>query len=333
MNGSLPVWPDVVALAASTGFSGVVRLERIGEDVLELATGVADRRHGIPIEQTTRFGVASATKGLTALTVMSLVESEELTLESTFRSLAGDILPNVDSRVTIKHLLGHTSGVGDYFDEDAAGDIDDYALHVSPHLLVHPADYLVTMDSLPQVFSPGERFAYNNGGYVMLAMVVELITGSFHEAVVERVLKPAGMETAGFFRSDNLPPMAAVGYLEDGRTNVLHLPVIGSGDGGIYLTLDDVTAFWIALFRGHIVSVDRVAEMTSVHQLVGDRNGYGLGFWLAPDRQVVALDGMDAGVSFRSAVDRTSGSRYTVMSNTSSGVWPLARLLESLISD
>lgn len=332
MIDSSSVWADVAELAASIGFSGVVRLDRPGEDVLELAMGLADRRNGIPIEIATRFGVASATKGLTGLTIMSLVESGEFALDTTLRSVVGDILPLVDPSVTIEHLLGHSSGAGDYLDEASIGDIDDYLLAVSPHMLVQPTDYVDLMDALPQVFEPGERFAYNNGGYVMLAIVVELITGSFHEAVAERVLKPAGMTNAGFFRSDDLPPLAAMGYLEDGRTNVLHLPVIGSGDGGIYLTLDDVTAFWVALFRGDIVSADHVAAMTSVHRLCDNGQAYGLGFWLSPDGRTVLLEGMDAGVSFRSALDQPSGSRYTVMSNTSTGIWPLARMLEPMIN-
>ncbi len=332
MVNSSPVWTDVVELADSIGFSGVVRLERMGEDVVELARGSADRRHEIPIEIGTRFGVASATKGLTALTIISLVESGDLTLDTTLRSLTGDMLPLVDSAVTIEDLLGHTAGVGDFLDEETIGDVDDYVLGVAPHMLVQPTDYVVLMDALPQVFEPGERFAYNNGGYVMLAMVIEMITGSFHDAVVERVLTPAGMTQAGFFRSDDLPPMTALGYLENGRTNVLHLPVIGCGDGGIYVTLDDVTAFWSSLFRGEIVSADRVAEMTSVRRQARADSAYGLGFWLSPDGRIVSLVGMDAGVSFRSASDRDSGSRYTVMSNTSSGVWPLARLLDGLIT-
>lgn len=332
VTDSPPVWAGVVELTASIGFSGVVRLDRPGAEVLELAMGLADQRHGIPIEIATRFGVASATKTLTALTIVSLVESGELTLDTTLRSVTADILPLVDPSVTIEHLLGHTSGVGDYLDEVSIGDIDEYLLGVSPHMLVQPTDYVVLMEALPQVFRPGERFAYNNGGYVMLSMVIELITGSFHAAVGERVLEPAGMTDAGFFRSDDLPSKTAMGYLEDGRTNVLHLPVIGSGDGGIYLTLDDVTAFWTALFRGDIVSAGHVAEMTSVHRSVDDDHAYGLGFWLSPDGRIVSLEGMDAGVSFRSAVDRRSGSRYTVMSNTSTGIWPLARVLEPLIS-
>ncbi len=322
----------VTRRAELTGFSGVVRLARAGEPVLEFAMGLADRRNHVPVEIETRFGSASATKGLTALTIVSLIETGELSMDTTIRSVVGDALPLVDAAVTIEHLLGHTSGVGDYLDEEALGDIDDYVLPVPPHTLTRPSDYFDILNAHPQVSSPGERFAYNNSGYVMLSIVVEMVAGSYHDAVQERVLGPARMHRAGFFRSDDLPGATALGYLQDGRTNVFHLPVIGVGDGGVYLDLDGVTAFWTALFHGDIVSSDHVAEMTTAHHPVADDRSYGLGFWLSPDARTVALVGMDAGVSFRTAFNKDSRSHYTVMSNTSAGMWPLAEELEPLIA-
>ena len=314
------------------GFSGVVLLERDGDTVFELAAGLADRRQGISVELGTRFGTASATKGFTALTIVSLVESGELTLDTTIRSVVGDALSQVDPAVTVRHLLEHTSGVGDYLDEESLDDIDDHVLVVCPHTLGRPSNYLGMLNAQPQVSAPGERFAYNNSGYVMLSIVIEELTGSFHQAVADRVLELAGMTRAGFFRSDQLPEMTATGYLQDGRTNVFHLPVIGAGDGGIYLSLDDVTAFWDAFDHGDLVSAEHRDEMTEIRQSLNADRAYGLGFWLSPDGHIVWLQGMDPGISFRSTFNLTSRARYTVMSNTSSGAWPLVRALEPFIA-
>ena len=193
------------------------------------------------------------------------------------------------------------------------------------HAFVRSADYAPLLAALPQVFPPGERYAYNNGGYVMLGMIVERLTGSFHDAVAERVLRPAGMSESGFFRSDDLPPRTALGYLQDGRTNVLHLPVIGAGDGGIYLTVGDCGRFWEALRAGSIVDGATVEAMTTV--VTPDAEGgaaYGRGFWLSPDGDHVWLEGMDAGVSAQTGWIRSSNVTYAVLSNTSSGAWPLA---------
>jgi CubicO group peptidase (beta-lactamase class C family) len=323
---------DLEALAEAWDFSGVVVVSRDGGRIVELARGFADRANGRPNTLETRFGIASATKGLTALTVASLIESGDLRGDTTLRSLLPDALPMVDPAVTIEQLLGHTSGVGDYLDEDELGDVDDYVMGLPVHRLAAPADYLPLLDGHPQRTAPGTKFAYNNGGYVMLSIAVEVATTrSFYQVVQERVLNPAGMVDTAFERSDRLPPGAAIGYLADGRSNVLHLPVRGAGDGGAYSTARDLEALWDALFGGRILPmpvVERLVEPLSVVPSERDPRRYGLGFWLRPDREAVMLEGSDAGVSCRTVFDRPSGLTYTVISNTSSGAWPLVRYLE-----
>src|SRR4029079_1443712 len=101
------------------------------------------------------------------------------------------------------------------------------------------------------------------------------------------------------------------------RSNVFHLPVRGSGDGGIHTTLDDVAALWRALFAGRIVPLDVVAEMTRPRSDTGEGGKrYGLGFWLHPTSDAVILEGMDAGVSFRSVHDPGRRLTHTVCSNS-----------------
>jgi CubicO group peptidase (beta-lactamase class C family) len=326
----MTVQDDLEALADDAGFSGVVVVSRNGVRQAELARGFADRANRRPNTIDTRFGTASAAKGLTALTVASLIHSEQLRADTTFRSLVRDALPMVDPAVTIEQLLGHTSGVGDYLDEDELHDVDDYVMTVPVHRLDAPMNYLPALEGHPQKSAPGSAFAYNNGGYVMLSIAVEAASGrSYYDLVQERVLDPAGMAHTGFERSDRLPPDAAIGYLEDGRTNVLHLPVRGAGDGGVYSTVRDLEVMWEALFAGRILPISVVEWLVQPRNDVpAERRRSGLGFWLRPDRDTVMLEGMDAGVSCRTAYDRPSGVTYTVISNTSSGAWPLVAYLE-----
>ena len=320
---------EIRAVADETDFSGVVVVSREGRRLAELSRGFADRAHLRLNTLDTQFGTASATKGVTALVVGSLVESGHLGLDTTLRSLLDDALPLVDPAVTIEHLLGHTSGVGDYLDEEELDDIDAHVLDVAAHRLATPGDYVQLLDGRPGKSVPGDEFAYNNSGYVMLSLAIEAVSGmSFYDVVQERVLDPAGMTDTGFFRSDELPTRAAIGYLGDGRSNVFHLPVRGAGDGGIYSTVADVERLWAALFAGLILSIDMVETFVEPRMDVPAENRrYGWGFWLLPDRPTVMLEGMDAGVSFRSACDRPTGFGYTVISNTSLGAWPIARLL------
>jgi CubicO group peptidase (beta-lactamase class C family) len=327
-----PLEDAVDALADRIRFSGVVRVDRSDSIELAKAYGLADRGHEIHNTIDTQFAIASGTKGLTALTVVSLVEDGSLDLSITARSLLGGELPLIRDDVTIEHLLSHRSGIGDYLDEDAHHEITDYAMPVPVHELASTEQYVAVLGGHPAAFPPGERFAYCNSGYVVLALIAERAGGApFHELVRRRVCEPAGMDDTEFLRSDELPGRAALGYLSvDGsRTNVLHLPVRGSGDGGIYSTAADISSFWSAFFAGRIVARDWVGEMVWPRSDVPQESKrYGLGFWLRASTDAVLLEGYDAGVSFRSVHDPASTTTHTVISNTSDGAWPITRLLE-----
>ncbi len=322
---------ELDSLAAETSFAGVVRVDRGGDVVVERAYGLAHRGTGIPNTVDTRFGIASGAKGLTALTVASLIEDGTLDLASRARSFLGEDLPLVGDDVTVEHLLAHRSGIGDYLDEDAPGAITDYVLPVPVHTLATTEDYLVVLDGHAPKFGPDETFSYCNGGYVLLALLAERASGvPFDELVAERVCDPAEMDDTAFLRSDELPARTAVGYLAaDGlRTNALHLPVRGSGDGGVYSTVADVRALWTAFLGGRIVSEKWVREMTRPRSDASDHNRrYGLGFWLDASTDTVMLEGYDAGVSFRSLHDSCTDTTCTVMSNWTDGAWPIARRL------
>jgi CubicO group peptidase (beta-lactamase class C family) len=321
----------VEGVARDSGFSGAVRVDRAGTTEVLAAYGLADRAHGIPTTVTTRFATASGTKGLTALVVMALVARGALALDTTARSLLGDDLPLVADDVTVEHLLSHRSGIGDYLDENGVDGVQDYVLSLPVHRLATTEDYLPLLDGHPTVAPAGERFAYNNGGYVLLALLAERGAGrDYHDLVRTLVCEPAGMVDTAFLRSDELPGDAALGYLRvDGlRTNVLHLPVRGTGDGGAYSTVADFSAFWTALVAGRIVPPDLVAEM--VHPRSDwpeESERYGLGFHLHQTGDAVWLEGYDAGVSFLSLHQPSTAVTYTVIANWSEGAWPLMRLL------
>ena len=228
----------VESTAQATDFSGVVRIDRADDIEFVKAYGLAQRGYELPNTLGTQFATASGTKGLTALTVMSLVEDGSLELSTTARSVLGRDLPLIGDDVTVEHLLSHRSGIGDYLDEGAGLDLSEYVMPVPVHELATTEQYIAVLDGHEATFPAGERFAYNNGGYVVLALIAERTSGvPFHELVRQRVCKPAGMDDTAFLRSDELPGRAALGYLAiDGvwRSNVFHLPVRGSGDGGIY---------------------------------------------------------------------------------------------------
>ncbi|MFF0149263.1 CubicO group peptidase (beta-lactamase class C family) [Amycolatopsis sulphurea] len=311
-------------LAARTGFTGALLVRRGTETVLGRAYGWAHRGYQVPNTVDTRFGIASGTKGFTALVVVSLIVDGLLALTTRVRELLGPDLPLIADAVTVEQLLAHRSGIGEYFGEDAQPP-------PRPQEFTSAAAYLPALDGQPQRFRPGARFAYNNGGYAVLAILAERAAGlPFAELVRTRVTEPAGMPDTAFLRSDELPARTATGYLEDGRTNVFSLPVVGSGDGGCYSTAPDFAAFWPALQAGRIVPREWVARMTAVHSPeTGTREKlrYGLGFWLPARGDTVLLEGYDYGVSFRSVWQPGRELSTTVLSNTAEGAWPVVRHL------
>jgi CubicO group peptidase (beta-lactamase class C family) len=320
--------PILDARAVATGFSGVVHVAR-GEDVLfARAYGWSDRARRLPASVEHRFGVASVAKGFTALAVASLVDEGRLGWDDPVRPVLGADLPLVDDRVTVGQLVSHTSGIGDYLDEDDDGDITDYVLTVPAHVLDDTEAYLPMLEGHPQVSQPGATFAYNNSGFVVLALVAQRVAGlQFPDLVTERVLAPAGMSRTGFPRTDEPAEDLAVHYLgEDGpRTNALHLPVRGSGDGGLVTTVADLAAFWRALTAGRIVRRETVAFLTEPVTTLDDGRRYGRGFWLGAESADVVLEGYDAGVSARTRHDPRTGVTVTVLGNTSNGAWPVMR--------
>ncbi|USX55100.1 serine hydrolase [Lentzea sp. HUAS12] len=314
---------DLDEIALETGFSGVVQVDRAGEVEFAAAYGLANRAHGVPNTVDTRFGIASGGKGFTALAVLSLVREGGLALDTTARSLLGDDLPLIADDVTVEHLLTHTSGIGDYLDEEGDWAVDDY-VSGAVHLLTTTEAFLPLLDGHPAKFKAGERFCYCNGGYVVLALLAERAGGQgYHDLVRSRVLAPASMTRTDFLRSDELPGDAAVGYLEGlDRTNVFHLPVLANGDGGIHTTAGDMSKFWRTLFAG-----DEAEFVTRPrHDVPEESMRYGLGFWLHETDDTVILAGYDAGASFKSVHDPHTGTTKTVLSNTSSGAWPIAAL-------
>jgi CubicO group peptidase (beta-lactamase class C family) len=337
-----PLTREVDELTRREGFSGVARVDHAGTLRFAAAYGFAHRALAIANTVDTQFAVASGSKGLTALAVVRLIDDGVLELTTRARELLGEDLPLVSDDVTVEHLLAHRSGIGDYLDEDTIADVNDYVLRVPVQDLATTESFLAVLDGHPPKFPAGTDFAYCNGGYIVLALLAERASGvPFHDLVQTHVCEPAGMANTAFLRSDELPARAALGYLERERprTNVFHLPVRGNGDGGIYTTAGDVRRFWRALFDGRIVSLRLVAEMVRPRSDVAHESipqlsmRYGLGFWLHASSSVVVLEGMDAGVSFRSAHDPVRDLTHTVISNTTDGAWPLTRFLDTALID
>lgn len=328
---------DIDTAADTAAFTGVVALDVGDRRVFEKTAGFAHRGCAAPNRPDTQFAIASGSKAFTALAVMSLVEENALKLDQPVRDLLGDDLPLIDDAVTIEHLLTHTSGIGDYLEEEGEWAASDFVLPVPVHTLTTAEAFIPVIDGFPQKSAPGERFSYCNGGYVVLAVAIErATTDAFHSVVRERVFERAGLEHTDYVRLDELPGSAATGYLfdEGDRTNTLHLPVLGNGDGGAFTTAGDLHRFWQAFYTGDIVSPTSVEAMIRPRfDVAHERKRYGMGFWLHRAADAAIIEGYDAGVSFRSTHIPASVTTASVLGNSSEGAWPVIGVVGKAIDE
>jgi CubicO group peptidase (beta-lactamase class C family) len=316
-------------------FTGVAAIDVDGTRVFERCEGFLHRAFRVPMVAGARIAVASGGKAFTALAVMRLVEDGRLRLDQPVREILGRDLPLIDDAVTVEHLLTHTSGIGDYLDEDGDWDVADHVLTVPVHTLTTAEAFLPLLEGHAATLPPGERFAYCNSGYMVLAIVLERVTGEvYHDVVRHLVFDPAGLERTGFLPLNDLPEDAALGYLHDegNLVNTLHLPILGNGDGGVFTTADDVHRFWLALLDGRIVSAETVEQMTRPRHDVPDEDmRYGMGLWLHRSGPALILEGYDAGASFRSTHIPATRTTVSVLGNSSEGAWPVIGALAEAI--
>lgn len=294
---------DRLEALAADGVSGTVLLTQGGTPVLQHCLGLADRANGLPVTPRTRFQTASVTKMLTAAAVLDQVGQGRVGLDTAVHEVVpAERAPrDLDHRVTVHHLLSHTSGIADYFEEDEelpnAG--TDYAAlwrTTPPGSVERPADFLPLYADLPAYGPPGGTWRYSNAGYVLLGELLEQLTGRpCTEVVTERVLRRAGTTTSGFDRSDDPRPDAALHYLPSGRTNVHSVPVVGGGDGGCVHPALDLVRLCRAIADGSLLG-DLTAAALQRHADLGDGFGYGYGLVLHPDGRF-GHGGGDPGVS------------------------------------
>ena len=210
-------------------FSGVVYLTKGDEILYAKGYGLAVRSEDIPNKIDTRFQMASGCKGFTAVAVCQLVERGKLGFDTRLSECVDVALPNCPPDITVHHLLTHSSGITSYYEEDVEPDNEAVWQDLPVYNVREPRDFLPLFQHKPMKFSPGERFDYNDGGYILLGMAVERVTGmSFPTYVEQNILRPAGMLDSGYFQMDQLPERTAYAYIKkaDGtwRTNFFAVP-------------------------------------------------------------------------------------------------------------
>ncbi|MDM5453786.1 serine hydrolase domain-containing protein [Peribacillus simplex] len=311
-------------------FSGVIGV-KTGDDLIHCSgQGYSNRSDEIMNTTETRFGIASGCKLFTAIAICQLVQKGTLRFDSKLK----DCLPiefrfpDFHQDVTIHHLLTHTSGIPDYFDEEVMEDFEELWQKNPMYHIKRLKDFLPMFQDDVMMFEPGERFHYNNAGYIVLGLIVEEQTGlEFSEYIEKNIFLPCGMKDSGYFSMDKLPKNTALGYINEKngtwRTNVYSLPVKGGADGGAYITTKDMFKLWEGLFSNQLLNKEYTNLLLEPHITTEDEGTfYGYGIWISKKNDGIFkyhIMGYDPGVSFNSAVYPANRMITVITSNESMG--------------
>ena len=226
-----------------------------GEPVFRRAYGMADLEAGTAATPRTNYRLASVSKQFTAACILLLAEDGALAVDDPVRRWLPS-LPAAADAVTLRHLLGHASGLVDYEDLIPADQTKQ----------VHDADVLRLLEGEDRLyFPPGSSYRYSNSGYALLALVVERASGlRFADFLRTRIFVPLGM-TATLAREDDGPavPDRAYGYrLIDDRWQRTDQSTTSAvlGDGGIYSSLEDLARWDAALYDDRLLSAASRAQ-------------------------------------------------------------------------
>ncbi|MBN1853829.1 MAG: beta-lactamase family protein [Pirellulales bacterium] len=272
-----------------------VAVIRQGETLFARGYGLADLAQKMPADQHTNYRLASVSKQFTAMAIMMLKERGLLQYDDSIKRFFPDF-PDAGQQITIRHLLGHTSGLVDYEAIIPKGQKDQ----------LKDRDVLKLLQTQHGTyFTPGTQFRYSNSGYALLALIVEVVSGTdFATFLKENIFQPLGMSgTVAFEQGISSVSHRAYGYKKGDLGFVPSDQSVTSavlGDGGIYTSVVDYLKWESALRRAQLISQESLEESLTPGRLPdGTSTGYGFGWRIKHrgDVRIIYHDGDTCGFS------------------------------------
>lgn len=300
-------------------FNGAVLVADEKGVLLKKGYGSANFEWNVPNTPDTKFRLASISKQFTATVILQLVAEGKLKLDDTLSSALPDYRKDTGSRVTLTHLLNHTSGIPSYTSAP------DFFAKVSrnPYAV---ADFVKQFASGDLEFEPGSKFVYNNSGYYLLGAIIERVTGkTYAQAVQERIFTPLGMKDSGYDVSATVLPKRASGYevTPDGYVNAAYLDMsLPYAAGSLYSTVEDMYRWDRALYGDKVLP-----EALKQKMFTPGLEHYGFGWTvdalkLDDGKTELATIGHSGGIKgFSTRIFRVAAGREVVilLDNTSRG--------------
>ncbi|MGO9259216.1 MAG: serine hydrolase [Bryobacteraceae bacterium] len=248
----------VQSYVADRRFMGTTLVARGGQVLFDKAYSSANLEWDVPNTPDTKFRLGSVTKQFTAASILLLEERGKLSVNDPVKKFMPDA-PAAWDKVTIFHLLTHTSGIADFTSFPDYPKIEPFATTA--------AKLVALFRDKPLDFQPGEKWSYDNSGYVLLTYVIEKITGDSYEKFVrENIFTPLAMKDTGYDSNSAIIPHRASGY-SAGRGGIenagfIHM-TIPQGAGALYSTTGDLLKWEQGLFGGQVLKPASLDKMTT----------------------------------------------------------------------
>jgi CubicO group peptidase (beta-lactamase class C family) len=297
-------------------FNGAILVAREGTILYRKAFGKANFQTGSDFTPETPSDLASVTKQFTAMSVMILAERKKLSYDDPVSKYIPEFSRSAHfNKITLRHLLTHTSGMPDYNDLG----IDDSGLLDQRGLIA----FLLTKEG--SFAAPGLNYRYSNPGYALLAIVVERVSGKhFGEFLEQEIFRPVGMSSTFLFdmtpRKKTAP--IAVGYdqfggIDDNVPSAAATP--NSGDGGIYSTVDDLLKWDQILYTDRLVRQSALSEAFTPGRVQEGTSSYGFGWNIEDVDGSKYLWHTGSAAGFRAFIGRRLAGRVTIIMLTNRG--------------
>jgi len=282
---------------------------KAGQVVKAGAYGLANVELNVPATTETVYQIQSVTKQFTATAIMMLVEEGKVKLDAKVGEyLSGT--PESWKDITVRNLLTHTSGIKDFINEPTA----------NLRLDVTEEEVLRATAQRPLNFAPGEKYAYSNTNYHLLAMIIRKITGlGYGEYLRQRIFGPLGMAHTKLVNLSEITPGRASGYLWQNdmlRNGVFIAPsILAYGGGGIRSTVLDMAKWDAALYTEKLLkrsSLEQTWRGTKLNN--GKVSGYGFGWGVGEvnGHRLLSHTGSNS-TGFSSVISRFVDDKVTVI--------------------